>query len=166
MQPLPVPDHSFGEEVLLNIQPESPMLQLEAIPSSPIASYVGEEADPHLSTISLQIVIESDKVSPEPPLLLQTKQSLFPQLLLIRLVLQTPCQVFCPSLDTLQALNVFFVVRGSKLNTVLQLRQSYMIGAPALWSSLWSSSGPFTTDLHLSFSGVPKPGHSTPDGAS
>jgi len=43
--------------------------QFEAIPSSPIASYVGEKADLHLLTASLQVVVESDKVTPEPPLL-------------------------------------------------------------------------------------------------
>jgi len=46
-QPIPAPAHSFP-----NIQPESPLAQLEAIPSSPIASYVGEEAEPHLTTAS------------------------------------------------------------------------------------------------------------------
>ena len=37
----------------------------EAIPSSPITSYTGE--DLHLITTSLQAAAESDKVSPEPP---------------------------------------------------------------------------------------------------
>ena len=76
-------------------------MQPEAIPSGPVAYYLGEESDPHLPIASHLIVIESDKVSPEPPLL-QTKQSQFPQLLLIRLVLQTPYQLCCPSLDMLQ----------------------------------------------------------------
>ena len=40
-----------------NVQPESPLAQLEAILSSPIASYVGQEADTHLSTTSFQAVI-------------------------------------------------------------------------------------------------------------
>jgi len=31
-----VPDHSFGEEIFPNIQPESPWLQLKAIPSTVI----------------------------------------------------------------------------------------------------------------------------------
>ncbi|KAK4815461.1 hypothetical protein QYF61_002920 [Mycteria americana] len=48
------------------------------------------------------------------------KQSQFPQLLLIRLVLQTLHQLCC-SLDTLQHLNVFLVVRGPKLNTVFEV---------------------------------------------
>ncbi|KAK4827061.1 hypothetical protein QYF61_013702 [Mycteria americana] len=41
-----------------------------------------------------------------------TKQPHFPQPLLIRLVLQTLHQLHCSSLDTLQHLNVFLVVRG------------------------------------------------------
>ncbi|KAK4832516.1 hypothetical protein QYF61_023581 [Mycteria americana] len=45
------------------------------------------------------------------------KQLQFPQPLLIRLVLQTLHQLRCPSLDTLQHLNVSLVVRGPKLNT-------------------------------------------------
>jgi len=49
---------------------------------------LGEEADPHLTTASFQGVVEKDKVSPE-PLLLQTKQSQFPQLLPLAPVLHT-----------------------------------------------------------------------------
>ena len=75
-----------------NFQPESPLEQLQAILSSPIASYMSEEADPHLTTISFQVVVESVKVSPEPPLL-QSKQSQLLQPLLIRLVLQTSHQL-------------------------------------------------------------------------
>ncbi|KAK4828751.1 hypothetical protein QYF61_000742 [Mycteria americana] len=51
----------------------------------------------------------------------KTEQSQFPQLLLIRLVLQTLHQLRCPSLDTLQHLNVPLVVRGPKLNTVFEV---------------------------------------------
>ena len=66
------------------MQPESPLAQLQVIPSSPIASYTGEEADSHLTTVSLQVVVESNKITPEPTLL-QTEQSQFFQLALIRL---------------------------------------------------------------------------------
>ncbi|KAK4832455.1 hypothetical protein QYF61_023502, partial [Mycteria americana] len=52
------------------------------------------------------------------------KQPQFPQLLLIRLVLQTLHQLRCPSLDTLQHLNVSLVVRGPKLNTVFETSPS------------------------------------------
>ena len=79
-----MPDHIFGKEVFPNIQPEPSLAQPEAIPSLPITSYVGEEADPNLAATSFQGVIESGKVFPEPPLL-QTKQSQFLQPLLIRL---------------------------------------------------------------------------------
>ena len=50
-------------------------MQLEAIASLPIASYLGEETNTHLTTTSFQVAVESDKVSPQPPLL-QTKESL------------------------------------------------------------------------------------------
>ncbi|KAK4830590.1 hypothetical protein QYF61_011825 [Mycteria americana] len=45
------------------------------------------------------------------------KQPQFPQLLLIRLVVQILHQLRCPSLDTLQNLNVFLIARGPKLHT-------------------------------------------------
>ncbi|KAK4826520.1 hypothetical protein QYF61_010017 [Mycteria americana] len=52
----------------------------------------------------------------------QAKQSQLPQPLLIRLLLQTLHQLRCPSLDTLQHLNVSLVVRGPKLNTGFEVR--------------------------------------------
>ena len=52
-------DHSFGE-MFSNVQPEPSLVHLEAIPSSPITSYIREEADPQLTTTSLQVVIESE----------------------------------------------------------------------------------------------------------
>ena len=72
-------------------------MQLVAISSSPVCC-LGEEAKPLLITTSLQEVVECNEVSPESPVL-QTKQSQLSQLLLIRLVLQTPHQFHCPSLD-------------------------------------------------------------------
>ena len=107
-----MPHRSVGEELFPNVQPESLLVRLEAIPSSPI--------DSHINTTSLQVVAESSKTSPEPPLL-QTKQSQLPQLFFIRLVLQTPHQFCCPSLDMFQGLNVLLVVRGPKLNTILEV---------------------------------------------
>ena len=68
-------------------------MQLEAIASCPVASYLGEETNTCLTTASFQVVVGSNKVPPQPPLL-QTKQ---PQLL----------QSHCPSLDTLQQLMSF-----------------------------------------------------------
>ena len=55
-------------------------MQLEAIASRLIASYLGEETNTYLTTTSFQVVVEREKVSPQPPLL-QTKQSQLPQLL-------------------------------------------------------------------------------------
>ncbi|KAK4832105.1 hypothetical protein QYF61_020732 [Mycteria americana] len=50
----------------------------------------------------------------------KAKQPQFPQPLLIRLLLQTLHQLRCPSLGTLQHLNVPLVVGGPKLNTVFE----------------------------------------------
>ncbi|KAK4815422.1 hypothetical protein QYF61_001410 [Mycteria americana] len=120
-QPLPMLDNPLGEEKFPNIQSKPPLAQLEAISSCPITCYLGEETDPHLSTPSFQVAVESNKVSPQPPFL-QAKQPQFPQPLLIRLVLQTLHQLRCPSLDTLHHLNVSLVVRGPNLNTVFEVR--------------------------------------------
>ncbi|KAK4821407.1 hypothetical protein QYF61_019308 [Mycteria americana] len=51
----------------------------------------------------------------------EAKQSQLPQPLLIRLLLQTLHQLRCPSLHTLQYLNIPLVVGGPKLNTVFEL---------------------------------------------
>ena len=61
-------------------------MQLEAIASRPITSYLGEETNTCLTTNSFQVVVENDKVPPQPPLF-QIKQPQFPQLLLTRCVL-------------------------------------------------------------------------------
>ncbi|KAK4816580.1 hypothetical protein QYF61_017970 [Mycteria americana] len=114
-------DKPFSEEIVPNIQSKPPLVQLEAVSSHPTPCYLGEETNTHLSTTSFQVVVESDKVSPQPSFL-QAKQPQFPQLLLIRLVLQTLHELRCPSLDTLQHLNVFLVVGGPKLNTVFEVR--------------------------------------------
>ncbi|KAK4815370.1 hypothetical protein QYF61_001358 [Mycteria americana] len=53
---------------------------------------------------------------------IDAKQPQFPQPLLIRLLLQTLHQLRCPSLHTLQHLNVLLVVRGPKLNTGFEVR--------------------------------------------
>ncbi|KAK4830186.1 LOW QUALITY PROTEIN: hypothetical protein QYF61_009213 [Mycteria americana] len=116
--PVPMLDNPFTEVKFPNIQSKPPLVQLEAISSRPITCYLGEETDPHLATTSFQVVVESDKVSPQ-PLLLQAKQPQYPQPLLIRLTLH---QLRCPSLDTLQHLNVSLVVGGPKLNTVFEVR--------------------------------------------
>ncbi|KAK4827707.1 LOW QUALITY PROTEIN: hypothetical protein QYF61_020985 [Mycteria americana] len=115
-QPVPMLDNPLGEEKFPNIQSKPPLAQLEAISSCPITCYLGEETDPYLSTTSFQVVEENDKVSPQPPFL-QAKQSQLPQPLLIRLTLH---QLRCPSLHTLQYLNIPLVVGGPKLNTVFE----------------------------------------------
>jgi len=67
------------------------------ISSHPIFFYLGIKTNTHHSTTSFQVVIENDKVSPQPPIL-QTKQCHFSQPLLIRIVLWTPHQHFWFSL--------------------------------------------------------------------
>ncbi|GAB0205085.1 hypothetical protein GRJ2_002974100 [Grus japonensis] len=47
-------DHSFDEDIFPNIQPKPPLMQLEAISSCPIASYLGEETNTHVTTTSFQ----------------------------------------------------------------------------------------------------------------
>ena len=96
-----MPDHSFSKEIFPNIQSKPPLMKLQAISSHPIASYLEEETNTCLTTTSFQVAVESDNVSPQPPLL-QMRQPQFPQLLLIRLVLQTLHQPCCSALDTLQ----------------------------------------------------------------
>ena len=97
-------------------------MQLEAVPSCPVAYYLVKETHPQLSAPFFHVVVEGDEVSPQPPLLL-TKQPQFPQPLLLQHVLQTLHQLHClSSLDTLQHLNVFLVVRGPKLNTVFEVQ--------------------------------------------
>ena len=48
-------------------------MQPEAISPHPIAGYLGEQTNRCLTTASSQVAVESDKVSPQPPLL-QTEQ--------------------------------------------------------------------------------------------
>ncbi|KAK4810446.1 hypothetical protein QYF61_004226 [Mycteria americana] len=110
-QPVPMLDNPFSEVKFPNIQSKPPLAQLEAISSRPIPCYFGEETDTHLATTSFQ-----------------AKQPQFPQPLLIRLVLQTLHQLRCPSLDTLQHLNVSLVVRGPKLNTVFEINTPAQLG--------------------------------------
>jgi len=64
-----MPDHSFSKEIFPNIQSKPPLTHLEAIASRPITSYLGEETNTLLITTSFQVVVESEKVSSQPPLL-------------------------------------------------------------------------------------------------
>ncbi|KAK4820324.1 hypothetical protein QYF61_023557 [Mycteria americana] len=74
-----------------------------------------------VSALLWEAVVESDEVSPQPPFL-QAQQPQLPQPLPISLVLQTLHQLHCPSLDTLQPLNVSLGVRGPTLNTAFEVR--------------------------------------------
>ncbi|KAK4812344.1 LOW QUALITY PROTEIN: hypothetical protein QYF61_017121 [Mycteria americana] len=118
-QPVPMLDNPFSKKIFPNIQSKPFLMQLEAISCRPIASYLGEETETCLATTSFQVVVESDEVSPEPPFL-QAKQPQFPQPLPISLVLQTLDQLHCPSLDTLQHLNVS-LGWNPKLHTVFEV---------------------------------------------
>jgi len=42
-------------------------MQLEAIASRPITSYLGEQTNTHLTTTRFQVAVESNQVSPQPP---------------------------------------------------------------------------------------------------
>lgn len=109
-----MPDHSFSEAAFPHIQSKPPLVQPEAISSCPAACYQRKESNPHFTTTSFQVLVESKKVPSELPFL-HTKQPQLPQLLLIGLVLQTFHQLHCLSLDMLQHLNVLLGVRGPKL---------------------------------------------------
>jgi len=113
-------DNPFGEEIFPRIRSKPPPAQPEAVSSHPIASYLGEDTNAHLTTTSFEVVVESNKVSPPPPFL-EAEQPQFPQPG-TGLVLQTLHQPCCSSLDMLQDLNVLLVMRGPKPNTVLQVR--------------------------------------------
>ncbi|KAJ7415021.1 hypothetical protein BTVI_39585 [Pitangus sulphuratus] len=82
--------------------------------SCPAADCQGEEPNPHVATITFQVVVESDKVTPEPPLL----HAKHPQLILTGLIPFTSCY---PSLDTLQQLSVLSEWREPELDTVLEV---------------------------------------------
>ncbi|KAK4815123.1 hypothetical protein QYF61_017398 [Mycteria americana] len=169
-QPVPMLDNPFSEVKLPNIQSKPPLVQLEAISSHPITCYLGEETNPHLSTTSFQAVIESDEVSPQPPFL-QTKPPQFPQPLPISLVLQTLPQLRCPSLDSLQPLNVSLVVRGPKLNTAFEAAFQPLSPKPVALHGVavaqvqdpaLSLVEPHTTDLSPSIQPVQVPLQSLP----
>ncbi|KAJ7410128.1 hypothetical protein WISP_110967 [Willisornis vidua] len=77
-----------------------------------------EEANTDLATTSFQVVVESDKVTPESPFH-QTMHLQLPHQLLIRPVLQTLHQLCCTSLDSLEHFNVVPELKDSELATGL-----------------------------------------------
>jgi len=85
--------------------------------SRPISNYLGEEANPHLSITSLQVGVDSNKVSPEPP---PDHTIPIPSTTPQQTCAPDPSQFCCPSVDTLQGLHVFLVVRDPKLSIVLR----------------------------------------------
>lgn len=92
------------EQFLADTQPEPdpPLVQIEAITSCAVTSYMGEEASPCFFIASFQVVVESNKVNLEP---LPDETIPVPP--------ATPCetcsrssQLHCPSLGMLQGLSV------------------------------------------------------------
>ena len=57
-QHIPISDHSFSKEFFPNFQSKPPLMQLEAIASRPITSYLGEGTNTCLTTTSSQVVVE------------------------------------------------------------------------------------------------------------
>lgn len=117
---IPLPAHTFSGEFSPNIQPHTPLAQLEAISCPPVTCCLGGETELLLTKTSFQVDAEGDGV---PPYLhfLQAKHSQLPHLLHTRLVLRTLLQFCHPSLDTLQQINVFLVVRDSEMDKELKM---------------------------------------------
>ncbi|KAK4829093.1 hypothetical protein QYF61_002044 [Mycteria americana] len=115
--PVPMLDNPLGEEICPNIQSKPPLAQLEAISSFPMTCYLEKRRTP----TSRQPPFRAIRSPLQLPFL-QAKQPQLPQPLLIRLLLQTLHQLRCPSLDTLQHLNVSPGVRGPKMNTAFEVR--------------------------------------------
>ena len=57
-QPVPMLYNSFSEELFPNTQSKPSLAQLEAISPCPVACYLGEETNTHLTTTSFQVVVE------------------------------------------------------------------------------------------------------------
>ena len=121
-QPIPVPDHSFRKIVFPNVQPKSPLAQLEAIPSGPLNSYAREEADPQLTTTSLQLVTESNNVSPEGGLPDWTIPA--PSATPLNPCAPDPSSALLPFSGHAPGLDVFLAVRGPRLSTVLEVQHT------------------------------------------
>lgn len=86
-----MPDYTFHEEILHNIQLKSPLVHPEDISSYPVIYYLGEETYFHLATSSFQGVVETKKITPEPP---------FPQAELLPTdPSAVPHQIYAPNLS-------------------------------------------------------------------
>jgi len=55
-QPIPMLDHFLSKEIFPDVQSKPPLMQLAAIASRPIAGYLGEETNIHLTTTTFQEV--------------------------------------------------------------------------------------------------------------
>lgn len=77
----------FVKKCFPNIWTNLVLVQLQAMSSHPVTCYLGQEANAHLATIFLQVVVGSGEVSPQ-SLVLQGKQFQLPLSLLIGLLLQ------------------------------------------------------------------------------
>jgi len=53
-----VPNHFFRKAIFPNISPECLLVQLEAIPASPIVDYARDKANSHLATVSFQGAVD------------------------------------------------------------------------------------------------------------
>lgn len=96
---IPTFHHPLSQEFLLAVLSEHFPLQLETMSFYPVTVLgLQEEADLHLVTPFFQAVVESNKFAPE-PLSSRLNTPLFPQLLLMRLVLQTLHQFCAPFLE-------------------------------------------------------------------
>ena len=54
---VPVPDHSLGEEILFNTQPNPPLVQHGAIPSCPIGHFKDERLSSVTSASELDLSV-------------------------------------------------------------------------------------------------------------
>ena len=77
-QPIPVLNNPFCKEVFPDIQPKSPLVQLETISPCPVTCHQWEETNPTLAVNTFQILEDSNNVSPQSPFP-QTKQPQFLQ---------------------------------------------------------------------------------------
>ncbi|RMB91848.1 hypothetical protein DUI87_31776 [Hirundo rustica rustica] len=90
-----------------------PLAQLKTVSSRSVSCCLKKETNPHLTTATLEEVVDNDKVTSESPLL-QAKQPQPPQFFLIGIVLQAP-------LDALKHLNILRKLRSPELDTILKV---------------------------------------------
>ncbi|KAJ7407654.1 hypothetical protein BTVI_62467 [Pitangus sulphuratus] len=115
------------------------------MPSCPAADCLGEETDLHVVTTSSQVVVESDEVTPKPPLL-QAKRPQLPQPLLTGLVLKSLHQPPLSSLDLFQHLNILPDLRSPELDMVLHVWPHQCSSASSLITLGWIHLLPYTCE--------------------